>query len=85
MTTRSIPSAAKKRRAPLMSCGRSPTTAMWAMSIPSSRSRSASHGPFRSTTRPVSTSVPVTMIPARALTGGTRVGVGRAASGGPWA
>ncbi|MEJ7702650.1 MAG: hypothetical protein WKF47_02755 [Geodermatophilaceae bacterium] len=33
------------------------------------RSSSASHGPLRSATRPVRTSVPVTMMPARALTG----------------
>ncbi|OOK73476.1 hypothetical protein BZL30_4845 [Mycobacterium kansasii] len=36
---------------------------------PSSSSRSAIQGPFRSCTRPVRTSVPVTTIPARALTG----------------
>ena len=35
--------------------------------MPSSRRRSASHGPLRSLTRPVSTSVPVTTMPARAL------------------
>ena len=46
---------------------------------PSSSRRSDSHGPLRSATRPVSTSVPVTTMPARALTrpaasAGTRAG-----------
>ena len=36
---------------------------------PISRRRSDSHGPLRSDTRPESTSVPVTTMPARALTG----------------
>ena len=43
--------------------GRSPTITLCARSTPSSRSRSASHGPLRSTTRPVRTSVPVTTMP----------------------
>jgi hypothetical protein len=51
-----------------MSSGRSPQIVMCASSTPSSSRRSDSHGPFRSRTRPVSTSVPVTTIPARALT-----------------
>ena len=38
---------------------------MCASSTPSSSRRSASHGPLRSRTRPVSTSVPVTTMPAR--------------------
>ena len=50
-----------------MSSGRSPTIVMWARSIPSSNSRSASQGPLRSLTLPLSTSVPVTTIPARTL------------------
>ena len=52
-----------------ISRGRSPQIVMCASSTPSSRSRSAIHGPFRSWTRPVRTSVPVTTMPARALTG----------------
>ena len=51
-----------------MSSGRSPQIVMCASSTPSSSSRSAIHGPFRSCTRPVRTSVPVTTMPARALT-----------------
>src|SRR5690606_7689009 len=41
----------------------------WASSTPSSSNRSASHGPFWSWIRPVRTSVPVTTMPARVLTG----------------
>ena len=48
--------------------GRSPQIVMWASSTPSSSRRSDSQGPFLSRTRPVSTSVPVTTMPARALT-----------------
>src|SRR5690625_182641 len=66
---RSTPSAARNRSWASMSRGRSPQIVMCANSTPSSRSRSASHGPLRSAIRPVSTSVPVTTIPARALTG----------------
>ena len=55
------------RSAASMSHGRSPTIVTCARSTPSSNRRSASHGPLRSRTRPVSTSVPVTTIPARAL------------------
>src|SRR3954465_8741471 len=51
-----------------MSCRRSPQMVTWASSTPSSSRRSDSHGPFRSRTRPVRTSVPVTTMPARALT-----------------
>ena len=54
--------------APRRSSGRSPTTTVCAWSTPRSRRRSDSHGPLRSSTRPVSTSVPVTTMPARALT-----------------
>ena len=50
-----------------MSAGRSPTIVTCARSTPSSSSRSASQGPLRSLTRPLSTSVPVTTIAARAL------------------
>src|ERR1700709_2371840 len=57
-----------------MSSGRSPTIVVWARSTPSSRSRSASQGPLRSLTRPVSTSVPVTTMPARALIAGSLAG-----------
>src|SRR6185312_508077 len=49
--------------------GRSPQIVMCASSTPSSRRRSAIQGPFASWTRPVRTSVPVTTMPARALTG----------------
>src|ERR1700739_1555734 len=54
-----------------------------ASSTPSPKSRSAIHGPFRSWTRPVRTSVPVTTMPARALTGyeATQPGVARDAAG----
>ena len=60
---------------------------MWASSIPSSSSRSASHGPLRSLMRPVRTSVPVTTMPARALigpqgTGALRSAAARCAPGG---
>ena len=68
VTIRSTPSAARNRRAAAMSSCRSPQIVMCASSTPSSRSRSAIHGPFRSCTRPVKTSVPVTTMPARALT-----------------
>jgi hypothetical protein len=51
-----------------MSDARSPQMVMWASSTPNSSSRSAIHGPLRSATRPVNTSVPVTTMPARALT-----------------
>ncbi len=78
---RQEPSAARR------SSGRSPTTTIWAMSTPTWRSWSASHGPLRSLTRPVSTSVPVTTTPARMLTssilGRTRDGPGRAGRPGP--
>src|ERR671922_2698680 len=67
VTIRSTPWSAMKRSCASMSCGRSPQIVMCASSTPSSSSRSDSHGPFRSRTRPVSTSVPVTTIPARAL------------------
>ena len=66
VTIRSTPSWARKASAARMSRGRSPTTEMWASSTPSSRRRSDSHGPLRSVTRPLRTSVPVTTIPARA-------------------
>src|SRR4051794_12199470 len=42
---------------------------MSATSTPSSPSRSASHGPLRSLTRPLSSSVPVTTMPARTVIG----------------
>ncbi len=64
VTIRSIPSPAMKRRAASRSSGRSPTTRMWATSTPSSARRSETQGPLRSAIRPVSTSVPVTTIPA---------------------
>ena len=50
-----------------ISSRRSPTIITWASSIPTSRRRSASHGPLRSWRRPESTSVPVTTMPARAV------------------
>ena len=76
VTIRSTPSAARKRSCASMSAARSPQMVMWASSTPSSRSRSAIHGPLRSATRPVNTSVPVTTMPARALTAMT-LGVAR--------
>ena len=66
VTMRSMPADDSQRKASRTSSGRSPTTMLWATSTPISRRRSASHGPLRSTTRPVSTSVPVTTMPARA-------------------
>ena len=68
VTIRSTPSSARKRSCAAMSSGRSPQIVMCASSTPSSSSRSAIHGPLRSCTRPVRTSVPVTTMPARALT-----------------
>ena len=68
MTISAQPSPARKRSARRMSSGRSPTTTIAAVSAPSSSSASDSHGPLRSETRPVSTSVPVTTMPARTLT-----------------
>ena len=59
------PRPARKRSTACMSSRRSPTITMCARSIPSSRSRSLSHGPLRSEMIPVRTSVPVTTIPAR--------------------
>ena len=78
VTIRSTPWSAMKRSCASMSAGRSPQMVMWASSTPNSRSRSAIQGPLRSWTRPVSTSVPVTTIPARALTG---MSLGSASSG----
>ena len=72
--TRSTPCRAMKASWARMSAGRSPQIVMWASSMPSSSRRSDSQGPFRSCTRPVSTSVPVTTIPARAATRKTRPG-----------
>src|ERR1700741_1262475 len=66
---RSTACSAMKRSCALISAGRSPQIVMCASSTPSSRSRSAIQGPFASCTRPVRTSVPVTTMPARALTG----------------
>ena len=68
VTIRSTPWASMKASWASMSSGRSPQIVMWASSTPSSSRRSDSHGPLRSLTRPVSTSVPVTTMPARALT-----------------
>ena len=68
MTARSIPSSRMCRSAASRSSGRSPTIVISATSTPSSPSRSESHGPLRSVTKPLSTSVPVTRIPARTLT-----------------
>ncbi len=68
VTMRSTPSSARNRSWASMSCGRSPQIVMCASSTPSSRSCSATHGPLRSVTRPVRTSVPVTTMPARVLT-----------------
>ena len=68
VTTRSTPRRPGSAAPPCMSSGGRPTTSVWARSTPSSRRRSDSHGPLRSVTRPVSTSVPVTTMPARALT-----------------
>src|SRR4051812_14389546 len=67
VTIRPTPSSARKRSWASMSCGRSPQMVMWARSTPISRRRSESHGPLRSRTLPVSTSVPVTTMPARTL------------------
>ena len=70
VTIRSTPCArARNRSAASRSSGRSPTQRMWVTSTPSSPSRSEIQGPLRSVTRPVRTSVPVTRIPARTLTG----------------
>src|ERR1700761_5226975 len=74
VTIRSTPSPARKRSCASISAARSPQMVMCASSTPSSSSRSASHGPLRSATRPVNTSVPVTTMPARALTA-KRLGV----------
>ncbi len=68
VTMRSTPSPARNWSAAAMSACRSPQIVTWASSTPSSSNRSAIHGPFRSATRPVRTSVPVTTMPARALT-----------------
>ena len=68
VTIRSTPWSAMKRSCASMSAGRSPQIVMCASSTPSSSSRSAIQGPFLSWTRPVRTSVPVTTMPARALT-----------------
>ena len=68
VTIRSMPWSARKRNCASMSAGRSPQIVMWANSTPSSIRRSAIHGPFASWMRPVRTSVPVTTMPARALT-----------------
>ena len=68
VTIRSTSCSARKRSCASMSCGRSPQIVMCASSTPSSSSLSDSQGPFRSRTRPVRTSVPVTTMPARALT-----------------
>ncbi len=62
---RSTPLPAMNASAARRSSGRSPTTTMCATSTPTRRSCSASQGPLRSATRPVSTSVPVTTMPAR--------------------
>src|SRR4051812_47333541 len=67
--TRSAPVSTRKASALRMSSGRSPTTTTCPTSTPRRRSCSASQGPFRSVTRPVSTSVPVTTMPARVVTG----------------
>ena len=72
VTTRSTPSACRKRNCASISAARSPQMVMWANSTPSSSRRSATQGPLRSVTRPVRTSVPVTRIPARALTSPTQ-------------
>jgi hypothetical protein len=68
VTTRSAPPPARKASADRRSSGRSPTVTTAATSTPRVRSCSASHGPFRSGTRPVRTSVPVTTMPARTAT-----------------
>ena len=65
--TSATPCDASHSRAPRMSSGRSPTTTVVSWSTPSSVSRSASHGPFASRTRPLSTSVPVMTMPARGM------------------
>jgi hypothetical protein len=63
--TRSTRWLARNRNAAARSAGRSPTRSRWATSTPNSPSRCASHGPLRSVIRPLSSSVPVTTIPAR--------------------
>ena len=75
---RTTSSSARKRRALRRSSGRSPTTSTTPTSTPSRRNSSANHGPLRSLTRPVSTSVPVTTIPARTATRPTLVRPGPA-------
>src|SRR5215212_932471 len=65
VTTRSTPVEARKRSAASRLSARSPTTTISETSTPSSPRRSEIQGPFRSETRPVSTSVPVTTIAAR--------------------
>src|SRR5436190_14470009 len=74
VTIRSTPWSAMKRSWASMSSGRSPQIVMCASSTPSSARRSDSHGPLRSWTRPVRTSVPVTTMPARALKRLSRAG-----------
>ena len=76
VTIRSAPSARMNSSAESRSAGRSPVISTCASSIPSSASRSASHGPLRSRTRPASTSVPVITKPARTLGRSPAVGQG---------
>src|SRR5918998_590465 len=65
VTIKSTPWPARNRNAAARSCDRSPTHSRWATSTPSSPSCCANHGPLRSVSCPVSSSVPVTTIPAR--------------------
>ena len=67
VTIRSTPWEARNSSAASRSPARSGTQRMWVTSTPSSPSRSEIHGPFRSLTRPATTSVPVTTIPARTV------------------
>ncbi len=69
---RSIRSEARNSSAARTSEGRSPTTITCASETPAPRSCSASHGPLASRMIPESTSVPVTTMPARALTTSSR-------------
>src|SRR4051794_23849190 len=73
VTIRATPWPARKFNTASRSAARSGTDRMWVTSTPSSARRSEIQGPFRSVTRPATTSVPVTTIPARTaseLTGG---------------
>ena len=69
VTTSRTPWSRRNASAASMSSGRSPTTWMCATSTPILASCSETQGPLRSVIVALSTSVPVTTMPARTLTG----------------